>query len=361
MTLDPQSRTRNPASLIIESRLALLMHDNLTDGYGKMGLGMLRYSEAEIVAVVDRKTAGQDVPTLTGIPRQVPIVASVAEAARLGAETLVLGVANPGGILPPDWWEEIKTGLAAGMSLVNGLHGPLASHPDLTPLLHPGRSIWDVRREPEGLTNGMGRAREVPAKRVLFVGTDMSIGKMTAAIELDRAARRRGLRSKFLASGQTGICIAGDGVPLDAVRVDFASGAVEELVLRYGYEYELLCIEGQGSLLHPASTAWLPLIRGSVPTHLILCHRAGQQTVGRVPWARIPPMREVAALYEAVCAAGGAFPRAKVVGISLITAALDDSSARNTLTALAAETGLPVTDVVRYGAEPLLDAMYSLD
>jgi uncharacterized NAD-dependent epimerase/dehydratase family protein len=340
-----------------DARLALVMHENLAQGFGKMGFGMLRYSQQDIVAVLDRQTAGQDLVALTGIPRPTPIVATIAEAIALGADTLVLGVANPGGVLPSDWWAELKEGLAMGMSLVNGLHNPLAENPELKPLLQPGRFIWDVRREPEGLVNGTGRARETTAKRILCVGTDMSIGKMTAALELDRVARARGLRSKFLASGQTGICIAGDGVPLDAVRVDFASGAMEQLVLRYGFDHDLLFIEGQGSLLHPASTAWLPLVRGTVPTHLILCHRAGQEIVYRVPWARIPPLREVVASYEAVCTAGGTFPPARVVGIALITAHLNEAEARQALAETEAATGLPATDVVRFGSDALLDAV----
>lgn len=340
-----------------QDRLALLMHDYLQSGYGKMGFGLLRYSEAEITAVVDRQNAGGDVQTLTGIPRQAAIVATVAEAATLGAELLVLGVATPGGFLPPDWWAEIKTGLAAGLSLVNGLHAPLAHDPELAPLVQPGRFIWDIRQEPEGLNNGTGAARLLPAKRVVTVGTDMAIGKMTAAIEMDRAARRRGLRSRFLASGQIGICIAGDGVPLDAVRVDFATGAVEALVMRYGHDHDILFIEGQGALLHPASTAWLPLLRGACPTHLILAHRAGQETLARVPWLRIPPLRDVLAVYEAVCSAGGAYPAAKVAGIALNCAGLDDTAARAAITQIAGETGLPVTDPIRFGADPLVDAI----
>jgi uncharacterized NAD-dependent epimerase/dehydratase family protein len=349
----------HPSSFILSpmNRLALLMHEHLVSGFGKMGLGLLRYSEAGIAAVVDRQHAGQDVVALTGIPRPAPIVASVAEAASRGADTLVLGVATPGGVLPPDYWEEIKTGLAAGMSLVNGLHAPLAQDPELAPLVRPDRTIWDVRKEPEGLENGMGRAAALPAKRVLTVGTDMSIGKMTAAIEMDRAARRRGLRAKFLASGQIGICIAGDGVALDAVRVDFASGAVEALALKYGHDHDLLFLEGQGSVLHPASTAWLPLIRGGCPTQMILCHRAGQTVLSRLPEVKIPPLRNVIALYEAVCAAGGALPAAKVVGIALHCAGMEPDAARRALAEVEAETGLPVTDVVQFGAEPLLEAV----
>jgi uncharacterized NAD-dependent epimerase/dehydratase family protein len=338
-------------------KLALLMHDYLTSGYGKMGHGLLRYSEAEIVAVIDRSRVGQDCRALTGIARDVPIVASVSDAAALGADTLVLGVATPGGVLPPDWWHEMEIGLRAGMSLVNGLHAPLSEVPRLRDALHCESFIWDVRKEPEGLKNGTGAARNLAAKRVLTVGTDMANGKMTASIELDRAARRRGMRSQFLASGQIGICISGDGVALDAVRIDFASGAVEELILRYGDQNEILWVEGQGSLLHPASTAWLPLVRGACPTHLILCHRAGQESIAREGWVKIPPLSQVAALYEAVTAAAGALPPARVAGISLITAHLNEQEASLAIDQARSETGLPVTDCVRYGAEPLLDAV----
>src|SRR5579859_689267 len=337
--------------------LALLMHDNLVNGMGKMGLGLLRYSEAEITAVVDRSHVGEDLRALTGIPRSAPIVGTVADAVALGADTLVPGVAPPGGALPIEWRSEIAAGLAVGMSLVNGLHTPLEGDPELRAALRPGRFIWDVRREPDGLDNGMGRAAHLPALRVLTVGTDMAVGKMSAAIELNRAARRAGQRSRLVASGQIGICIAGEGVALDAVRVDFASGAVEALALRYGHDHDILFFEGQGSVLHPASTAWLPLIRGSCPTHLILVHRWGQTALARLPEVVIPPLRTVAALYEAVCAAGGALPAAQVAGIALNCGDLDDDSARAAVAATADETGLPVADVVRFGAQPLLNAI----
>lgn len=335
------------------------MHDYLTSGYGKMGHGLLRYSDAKIVAVIDRSKAGQDVRALTGIPNDAPVVASVAEAAALGADTLILGVATPGGVFPADWFDEMEVALQSGMSLVNGLHAPLAGVPRLVAALQPGRTIWDVRIEPADLKNGTGAARQLAAKRVLTVGTDMAIGKMTASIELDRAARRRGIRSKFLASGQIGICISGDGVALDAVRVDFASGAVEQLVMRYGEDNDILWVEGQGSILHPASTAWLPLMRGSCPTHLILCHRAGQESISREPWVKIPPLKDVAALYESVAFSAGALPPARVAGISLITAHLGESEARDAIATVQSESGLPTSDVIRFGAEPLLDVILS--
>src|SRR5687767_12674226 len=203
--------------LCATNRLALLMHGAVLSSYGKMGFGLMRYGLAPTVVVIDRDTAGQNLQGLTRIPCDAPIVATVEEALAFAPDALIPAVAPAGGILPADWWEDVKVGVRAGMNLVNGLHQPLADNPELKPLLRPGQWIWDIRREPPGLENGMGRAKDVTAKRVLFVGTDMANGKMTAAIEIDRAARARGIRSKFLATGQIGIAIAGEGIALDAV------------------------------------------------------------------------------------------------------------------------------------------------
>ena len=333
------------------------MHGAVLSSYGKMGFGLMRYGVAPTVVVIDRETAGGNLRELTGIPCDAPIVASVSKALEFGPDTLVPAVAPAGGILPPEWTADIREGVAAGLNLVNGLHAPLADHPELTPLLREGQWIWDIRQEPPGLENGLGRAKDVLAKRVLFVGTDMANGKMTAAIEMDRAARARGIRSKFLATGQIGIAIAGEGVALDAVRIDFATGAVEQMVLRHGIDKDLLFIEGQGSLLHPASTASYALLRGAMPTHLILVHRAGQESIFRAPWVRIPSLPDVIALHESVASACGSLPSARVAGIALNCANLSESEARNEVQRIRAETGLPTTDVIRFGVSDLLDAV----
>lgn len=342
-----------------ERRLALLMHDAIQGQGGKMGLGLLRYSETPIVCVIDRESVGKDIMALTGIPRPVPIVASVAEAAALGANTLVPAIAPAGGALPPEWRAEVIQALHLGFSLINGLHEKMADAPDMSAALHPGASIFDVRQEPAGLDNGTGSARTLHAKRVLTVGTDMAIGKMTTSLELHAAAKRRGVPSAFVATGQIGICISGAGIPLDAIRVDFAPGAVEKAVLEAAVQINdsdqgIIWVEGQGSILHPASTAWLALTRGSVPTQLILCHRIGQDAVMRAPWVKIPPLNEVAALYEAVCAP---IQPTKVVGIALNGGLLPDDDVRAACEAIEAETGLPTTDTVRFGGERLLDAV----
>jgi uncharacterized NAD-dependent epimerase/dehydratase family protein len=341
--------------LLLDRRIAILLHQGIRGTHGKTGLSLLRYSESPIVAVIDRECAGQSLSALTGIKRDVPIVSSMAAALDYNPEVLIIGIATKGGVLPDDYWHDIKDALTAGMSLVNGLHVPMSSMPDLKALLKPGQLIWDVRQEPPNLGIGTGIARTLSCRRVLTVGTDMSVGKMSTSLELDSASRVRGLRSKFIATGQTGLMLKGDGVALDAVRVDFAAGAVEKMVMQYGKNQDIVHVEGQGSLLHPGSTATLPLIRGSQPTQLILVHRFGQTEV--VEGVPIPPLPDVVKLYELVASAAGAFARVPVVGIALNTWHLNEEAAKGAIAQVEDETGLPCTDAVRFGAQKLLDAI----
>lgn len=340
-----------------EQRVVILLHNGIRGDHGKTGLAMLRYSNAEIVAVIDRECAGKSLVELTGIPRSVPIVASIRDAISYQPDVLAIGIAILGGALPADWREDIEQAVANGISIVNGLHTHLNDDPVLQAMLRPGQWIWDVRREPPNLPVGTGQARQLSCLRVLTVGTDMAIGKMSTSLELNRACLQRGLRSKFLASGQAGMMISGSGIPLDAIRVDFAAGAVEQLVMQAAVDADILHIEGQGSLHNPASTATLPLMRGSQPTHLILVHRAGQTQIRRYEDVPIPPLREVIRVYETVAAAGGSFVPAKVAAIALNTAHLDAERAQVAIEQAGVETGLPCTDVVRFGADGLVDAI----
>ena len=340
-----------------DRRVAILLHDGIKRAHGKTGVALLRYSEATIVAVIDRECAGKSLPKLTGINRDVPIVATVEKALAYKPDVLVIGIAPSGGVLPDEWWQEIKQSVASGLSIVNGLHTPMNAIPELRDSLREGQWIWDVRQEPPNLPIASARARSLACRRVLTVGTDMGVGKMSASLELNKAAQKRGLRSKFLATGQAGLMIAGDGVPLDAVRVDFAAGAVEQIVMRYGSDRDILHIEEQGSLLHPGSTATLPLIRGSQATHLILVHRAGQTHIRNHPQVKIPPLPEVIQLYETVARAGGAFADVKVAAIALNTFHLNVSEAQTAIKQVQVETKLPCTDVVRFGADVILDTI----
>jgi len=343
--------------LINARRLAILLHEGIRGPNGKTGLTLLRYGEAPVVAVIDQQCAGQSLSQLTGIACDAPIVDSVASALAYQPDVLAIGIAPSGGVLPDAWWQEIKQAVAAGLSIINGLHTPMASDPELRALLKEGQIIWDIRQEPTGLSVGSGQARSLSCQRILTVGTDMSVGKMSASLELNRAAQRRGIRSKFLATGQAGVMIAGEGIPLDAIRVDFAAGAVEQMVMRSGNDYDLLIVEGQGSLLHPGSTATLPLIRGTQPTGLLLVHRAGQTHVRNHDHVPIPPLPEVIRLYEMVASAGGAFVPVRVKAIALNTGHLDRSAAQKAIEQVREETGLPCTDAVRFGADLLVDAV----
>jgi uncharacterized NAD-dependent epimerase/dehydratase family protein len=233
----------------------------------------------------------------------------------------------------------------------------LRDDPELRPLADAaGVELRDLRRPPPGLDCATGANLDVDAGIVLTVGSDCAIGKMTVSLELDRAARERGLASLFVPTGQTGIAIAGWGIAVDAVVADFISGAAEQLVLegrRRGGD--LLWVEGQGSLVHPAySGVTLGLYHGSAPHVLVLCHRAGSTEIEGSPGHPIPPLAELVQLHEST-----ALPRrpARVVAVALNTAGLDDGDARIAVAAAAAETGLPAADPVREGADTLLDAV----
>ncbi len=334
--------------------LALYLEGALLGEQAKMGLGILRYSPNQVTCVIDSTTAGQDVADVVASPRRAPIVASVDDAARLGAKVMVLGIAPPGGLIPAAWYPDIDRAVALGMNIVNGLHDLLGPK---YPSLEPGQWIWDIRTEPTGLQPGEGRARHLNNIRVLMIGTDMAIGKMTAGLEIHRAAQNRGLHSEFVATGQIGITITGAGIPLDAIRVDFATGAVEREVLRYA-EADLIVVEGQGALLHPGSTSTLPLLRGACPTHLVLCHRAGQTTLRRLTEFAVPPFRRYAELYEDIAELIGTFPRPKTVAIALNTMDFaDDDLALAECERLNQETGWVCWDPIRHGADRILEAI----
>lgn len=348
-------------------RLAIYMEGALTDTPGKMGFGLLRYSPNPIACVVDSAHAGKDVQEVVDTPRSCPVVATIAEAVELGGEVFVLGIAPPGGLIPDAWWPRIDEAVASGMSVVNGLHDlvgprypdviahslPLGRAHGIAEKGKPEQWIWDIRVEPTGLGVGTAAARHFNNKRVLMIGTDMSVGKMTAGLELYKLALKHGIKAEFVATGQIGITIMGSGVPLDAVRVDFACGAMEREMVRTK-DSDLVIIEGQGALIHPGSTANLPLLRGCCPTHLIMCHRAGQTGLQRIPEIKIPPLREYAGLYQDLAEACGTFPRPVFAGVALNTGMLGHDEARTEIEKIQAESGVPCADAVRFDAVPLL-------
>ena len=319
--------------------------------YGKTARGVLRYGREPVVAILDSTHAGE---TYEGIP----VVASVNDALCFNPTTALVGVATQGGRFPPEWRELLKASIGKGLDLENGLHEFVSEDDELVELARRhGVELRDLRKPPADLNVPTGANLDVPATIALTVGSDCAIGKMTVSLELDRAARERGLASEFVPTGQTGIAIAGWGIAVDAVVSDFIAGATEQLVVE-GYErggHDLLWVEGQGSVVHPAySGVTLGLIHGSVPHVYVLCHMAGTTEVEGYPGHPLPTLSELIELHERL-----ALPArpARVACIALNTRFLDETEAREAVAQTEAETGLPTDDPVRFGPEKLLDAV----
>ncbi len=317
----------------------------------KMAEGVLRYSANPIVCVVDSASAGKLVRDVCAVPSEVPIVVSIKDAIARGADALMLGTAPSGGLIPDTWWAALDEAVAGGLSIINGLHDRLGER--YRDLPRPGQWIWDIRVPATAPPIGSAKAALLGNKRLLMVGSDMAIGKMTAGLEIQRWLVAQGVSASFLATGQTGITITGRGIPLDAYKVDHACGAVEQLVMSAADD-EIVIVEGQGSLVHPGSTASLPLIRGACPTHFVLCHKARQSHLdsqGTV--VRIPPLRCLIDLVEAIASVCDVLTPAETIGVALNTSGLTAEEAREEIGQLQAELGLPVQDVIRFGPEKL--------
>lgn len=318
--------------------------------YGKTMRGVMRYRGEDVVAILDSARAGED-------EQGIPVVADVAAALPFRPTAALVGVATQGGRFPPAWREVLRQCIRHGIAIENGLHEFVTDDPELVELAERfGVTLTDLRRAPTGLDVPSGANLEVPGRIVLTVGSDCAIGKMTVSLELDREARARGIASQFVPTGQTGIAIAGWGISVDAVVADFIAGAAERLVVE-GAERggELLLVEGQGAITHPAySGVTLGLLHGCAPHALVLCHRAGDTEVEGYPGQPLLSLAELVDLYTRV---GLPARRPVVACIALNTAHLDDASARAEIAAAEATTGLPATDPVRFGAGILLDAV----
>jgi uncharacterized NAD-dependent epimerase/dehydratase family protein len=337
----------------VSTRYLLLAEGFSSDPvYAKTMRGVLRYRREDVVAILDSTRAGER-------DDGVPIVATVEDALPLEPTTALVGVATQGGRFPPEWIAILRACVEHGIGIENGLHVFLADDRELRELAASrGVELRDLRRPPADLSTATGENLSVDATIVLTVGSDCAIGKMTVSLELDLEARRRGLSSLFVPTGQTGMAIAGWGIAVDAVVADFIAGAAERLVVE-GRERggELLWVEGQGSLLHPVySGVTLGLYHGSVPHVLVLCHECGRNEIegaGGGPHP-IPPLSDLVELHERL-----ALPArpARVVAVALNTRELGEEEARAAVARAEAETGLPAEDPVRFGAAKLVDAV----
>ncbi|MCC6179896.1 MAG: DUF1611 domain-containing protein [Chloroflexi bacterium] len=336
-----------------QTPLAILV--NSDDPFNaKTAVGVLRYSPDPIVALVDPERAGQTAADVYGIRPDVPIVARVADLPA-NARRLLVGIASRGGDLPDEMRSEVVAAIERGMDVYNGLHTFLTQDPELSAAARArGVRLVDLREVPEHPPVGLGLPHRPGSTVVLTVGSDCNVGKMSVALELDLLSRERGLSSTFIATGQTGIMISGGGIAVDRVISDFVNGAIEELVVPAAEQYDWVWVEGQGSLFHPGySCVTMGLLHGTAPEKMVLCHQPSRACIRRytVP---IPPLKTVRRGYEE--AASWRAP-SKVVAVALNTYDLDEAAAKDAIARVEDELGLPATDVVRFGAARLLDAV----
>ncbi|HYX80853.1 MAG TPA: DUF1611 domain-containing protein [Gemmatimonadales bacterium] len=319
----------------------------------------IRYFPDRIVAVLDRNQAGKTAQDVLGFGGQIPIVGDF-EHGLQGATAVLVGIAPAGGKLPDEWKGWLRTAIEHNLEIWSGLHTFIGDDPELGRLARErGVRIFDARKPPPDLPIADGRAAEVDALVVLAVGSDCNVGKMTAQLQLRDQLVKRGHRTSFVATGQTGIFIEGWGIAVDAVVADFVAGAAETLVLQGAKDNDIVLVEGQGSLIHPGySGVTLGLLHGSCPDALILCHQVTRDYIGdyhgREPWVKIPPYPELIEIYEK--AAEPVHPT-KVIGICLNTYDMNETAAREACARAADETGLPATDPVRFESDSLVDAV----
>ena len=336
-------------------RYVVLAPGTFASRAAKTAHGVIAYSPDRTVAVVDPDYVGRTVREVVGYLRSdAPIVADVADALPLNPTSLLVGVAPPGGALPVAWRRSIVAALDAGLEVVSGLHDQLAADDEFAAAAQRGGGrIWDVRTPP-AVPLFSGRAYDVGARVILTVGSDCAVGKMTASLELTRAANERGARARFVATGQTGIMIAGGGIAIDRVVADFAPGAAETLVVDNATGADLLFVEGQGGINNPAfAPVTLALLFGAAPDALVLVHLVTRNQIEDFG-TPILSYRALIAAYEGLCAT---VKPARAVALALNTFGLDEDSARYAIAVARDETGLPVDDVVRFGPHALYDAI----
>jgi uncharacterized NAD-dependent epimerase/dehydratase family protein len=279
---------------------------------------------------------------------------TVAEAAAAGAKTLVIGVANRGGLISDAWQAVLIEAMEAGMDIAAGLHTLLNRQMNLVDAAQrTGRTLHDVRVPTVQYPIADGRKRT--GKRLLAVGTDCSCGKMYTALAIERDMLARGMKATFRATGQTGILITGEGVPLDAVIADFMAGSIEALTPDNDPDHWDI-IEGQGSLFHVSySGVTMALIHGGQPDALVLCHEPTRTHMRGLPHFPVPSMDELRPL--ALQLAQVANKDCRAIGCSVNTAALSEEDARAYLAETEARMGLPCVDPFRHGADRLIDAL----
>src|SRR5215831_3192874 len=269
----------------------------------KTATGVIRYGKDIVVAVIDSTKAGMDVPQALGgasFGYGIPVVRDINEALKYQPDSLLIGIAPMGGALPEAWRWQLLTAMDAGLDIISGLHFFMSDDEELrAAAAKRGVTIWDVRRPPAKNRVAQFIPHRPGSHTILMVGSDCATGKMSTALELDREASSRGLNSAFVATGQTGIMISGNGLPVDRIISDFVAGMVEEMVIDFTSKHDWVFVEGQGALNHPGySPVTLGLVHGSMPDAMIFCHKAGATTIDGYENSSLPPLPRLIQINE---------------------------------------------------------------
>ena len=336
----------------IYRKLAVLTEGTRDIYRNKTAMGLLRFRPEDVLCVLDSNHVGTDLSSMPGIDTQIPVVSTIREVLDLGVEWLVIGINTPGGSLPDSIRPLIYEAIRNRIGIISGLHESVNGDPNLVSLAaRYAVELVNLRATPDDRIVSTGQARTTKAFRVLTVGTDANIGKTTVALTLDRyinSVKKYHVLSRFVSTSQDGILITGRGVAVDRMISDFAGGMVEQLVLSNDRGHDVLMIEGQNSILSPCySGTAISLLHGSCPDAMILCHNP-RRTLLRHTDAPVPPLATYIDLYERVLAP---VHPGKVVGIALNTLEMSDAEAAAAIAAAGKETGLPVADLIREGAE----------
>lgn len=337
-------------------KLVLLTQGHARTLRAKTAVSLLRYHPEQVVAVLDDQEAGQTARSLFGVGGDIPVVASLDEVS--SADTLLVGIATSGGFLPEPLRVVILDAIGRGMNVEAGLHSFLCNDPQIRQAAEKaGVTLNDVRKNNE---HDVAQRKDIndTCLRIHTVGHDCSVGKMIVSIELTNALKRAGRDAKFVATGQTGIMIEGDGIPIDCVVADFINGAAEKLVLQ-NQHHEVIVVEGQGSLVQPRySSVTLGLLHGCVPHGLVMCYEMGRSKVYNMDHLAIPPLQTVIQRYEH--SVDHNYP-SKIIGIAMNTKNISDVAAiEDERQRLRDQFGLPVCDVIRHGPDELVQATLDL-
>lgn len=336
-------------------RIVILCEGYFGDLEGKTASGLIMYRPEEVVAVIDSTRAVKTSQEVLGYGGNIPLVRDLWESLKHDPNALLIGIAPRGGKLPAEWRPVVKQALENSLDVISGLHDMLNQDPELSMIARSrGVKIQDLRESKKYEAVAIGDPSLIKATVVLTVGTDCKSGKKVTSVELAKEAKKHGWNPHFVATGQSGIAIFGEGVPIDSIIGDFMSGAIEGHLIEKSKTYDLLCVEGQGTIVHPGySGVTLALIHGSLPDAMILCHYPGRELVKSYK-VKIPPLHQMIKLHEDLTRP---IKPCKVIGVSLNTQEMADEEAQAEIEKVEKETGLPAIDPVRFGCDKLMGAL----